>query len=281
MITSKEIQESNYSFIYEKNLPDKTTEFFWYIFKESVINAINYIKTNNNVKFKNNINNIFDSKDYLGEKLEYILSDLLEKSNIFNQLQKEEKYDEIIVEIEKYIIWISRILFLPHANYYHFNIFITNLKRWYKWIKQTSSSDSVNSIGTDSFDNKQKSKHPKKINFEWLVDKTKEDFFLPLFNIRKYICDKNDNFGSEQVIIDKILFFISNYDISNFLNNKSIIMDIVKYIFETKFFKLFILTEIVKYYPIISKLKEYGILDASIPDNFSIEKLFKKNILAF
>lgn len=279
MITSKEIQESNYSFIYDKNLPDKTTEFFWYIFKESVINAINYIRlnTNNNSlrKINNIVNNIFDNdileqKESLGNKLDFILTNLKEKSDLLNRLQKEEKYDEIIIEIESYIKWISRMLFLPHTNYYHFNIFLTNLKRWYKWIKITTSNDSKKSKHHD---------HPKKLNFDWLVDKAKDDFFLPLFNIRKYICDKNDNFGNDQAIIDKILFYISSYDVSIFLNNKNIIFDIIKYVFETKFFKQFILTEIVKYYPIVAKLKEYGFLDITIPDNYSIDKVFKKNIL--
>ena len=305
MISPKEVKESSYSFVYEKNLPDKTTEFFWYIFKESVINAINYIrlekKNNDTEKINNNIiNAIFNTqisesksiRESLMDKLDIILLDLKEKSNKLNQLQEEEKYDEIIIEIEKYIKWISRMLFLPHTNYYHFNIFITNLKRWYKWIKLTSSTDSVNSFGSNDSndlndlknDNIKKSKHhnhPKKLNFDWLVDKTKDDFFLPLFNIRKYICEKNDNFGNEQPIIDKILYYISNYNINSLLINKSIIIDIVKHIFETNFFKLFILTEVVKYYPIVAKLKEYGILDVSIPDNFSIEKLFKKHILLF
>jgi hypothetical protein len=54
MITSKEIKEikeSNYYFIYDKNLPDKNTEFFWYIFKESINNTITPTEKKNETKF--------------------------------------------------------------------------------------------------------------------------------------------------------------------------------------------------------------------------------------
>ena len=40
MLSSKEIDESNYKHIYYKNLPDKNIEFFWYNFKESIINIL-------------------------------------------------------------------------------------------------------------------------------------------------------------------------------------------------------------------------------------------------
>ncbi len=64
MITLKDIEGSKYSHIYNKNLPDKTSEFFWYCFKESIINAINDIKSKNTTKTFGYItsfaNNIFD-----------------------------------------------------------------------------------------------------------------------------------------------------------------------------------------------------------------------------
>ncbi len=39
-IKPDEIESSKYKDVYYKNLPDKTTEFFWYGFKNSIINLI-------------------------------------------------------------------------------------------------------------------------------------------------------------------------------------------------------------------------------------------------
>ena len=106
MITSEEIETSNYKEIYYKNEPDNATEFFWYGFKKSIINLINIVYKDNN------------------HTSSLLLTDLDEKCNLFNQLQSLKKYQEINLEIEKYMRWLARHLFLSHADDQSFSIFI-------------------------------------------------------------------------------------------------------------------------------------------------------------
>ena len=156
MLSSKEVDKSSYKHIYYKNLPDKNIEFFWYNFKESVNNAFN------------NLNQ--ETKKVL--KKYNIQENLIELSNTLNQLQQNEQFNEIQIKIENYIRDISRILFLPYTNEYHFNIFLTNLKRWDTWVLELPD----------------KQKH----KYEWLKNqegnvKVNEDYFLIFLKFKKYI----------------------------------------------------------------------------------------------
>ena len=100
----------------QKNLPDKNTEFFWYGFKNAIINLVTSLKQE--LKKKDNEKDI-DKED----KLNYILKDLEERSNLYNEMQKQNKFEEINIEIEIYMKLISRNFFIQYADDYHFNIF--------------------------------------------------------------------------------------------------------------------------------------------------------------
>lgn len=253
--------------IIKKNLPDKNYEVFWYGFKNSIKNLINYLL--NNSKLVNDDN----------EKLNNILIDLNNKSEELNQYQKKEEYDNIKLEIEKYIKWISRYLFIPYANFYHFNILFTNLKRWTKWI---INKDCENLI--DSPQLEKKNKKNDKIDLNWLKDDSKDDLFIIFFNLLKYCYEYESNsinIGNalEKQIIQKIINNLRKYNPETFYTNKSILESILNLVLQNKFFKPFILIELGKYYNINEKLKNLGYIKNDIPANWTIEKILKKGLL--
>jgi hypothetical protein len=240
MLSPKEIESSKFSFVFEKNLPDKTTEFFWYGFKESILNLYK------------SLNHYPD----LQEKLSVLIENLHNKSNFLNQLQKEENYQEIKIKIEEYIRLFSRNFFILYADDYHFSIYLTNLKRWSKWILESNEN---------------------KISFDFLKE-DEDDYFMVFFNLRKYTAEKYKNKDEEhenQEIILQLNHYIKEYKIYSD-QNKTILDTIYTYLFEKKYFKNTILTEFNKYYPVIKDLKKHNIIEQNIPDYWSIDKLFKK-----
>ena len=271
--------------IIKKNLPDKNYEIFWYGFKNSIKNLINYLL--NNSKLVNDDN----------EKLNNILTGLHNKSEELNQYQKKEEYDNINLEIEKYIKLISRYLFIPYANFYHFNIFFTNLKRWTKWIINKDCDNLIDSPQLEK-KNKKNEKKNDKIDLNWLKDYYKDsskdaskdtsidDLFIIFFNLLKYCYEYesnsiNINTGNalEKQIIQKIINNLRKYNPDTFYTNKSILESILNLVLQNKFFKPFILIELGKYYNINEKLKNLGYIKNDIPANWTIEKILKKGLL--
>jgi hypothetical protein len=252
----EDIDTSKFSFVLNKNLPDKNTEVFWYGFKENIINMIN------NIKHKTE----YQSTEHQ-EHFKFILKDLENKSNKFNILQKEEKFIEINNEIECYIKWISRNFIIQYANDYYFNIYLTNLKRWSKTILEI----------------------PDKIRFDWLEENKNEnenenknktqDYFMIFFNLRKYLCEHNNthhNKIEDTVFIDIFIDVIKKYTTKIMIKNKILLDEIYKMIIDARYMKPSILIEFGKYYPIIKDLQKIGYIKQNIPENFSIEKALKK-----
>ena len=240
MLSPKEIESSKFSFVFEKNLPDKTTEFFWYGFKESILNLYKSLTHNPDLQ----------------EKLSVLIENLHNKSNFLNQLQNEKNYQEIKIKIEEYIRLFSRNLFILYADDYHFSIYLTNLKRWSKWILESKEN---------------------KISFNFLKE-NEDDYFMIFFNLRKYTAEKhkNNNENQEnQEIILQLNNYIKEYKIYSD-QNKAILDIIYNYLFQKKYFKNTILTEFNRYYPVIKDLKKHNIIEKDIPDYWSIDKLFKK-----
>jgi hypothetical protein len=243
MISIQEIENSNFKEVYNKNLPDKNSEFFWYHFKESVENLIeNLERTTDDEKLK--------------EKLISYQLELKSACNLLNKLQKEEKYTDIDSEIEKYMHTIARNLFLPHANSYYFHIFITNLKRWSKWILNLPD---------------------KKFKFEWLQNKVEEDYFMPYFHIKKHITESECNIDIyKNNLLNKIMFHIKKYQTISFIRNQIILSDIYKLIFDEKYFKPSLLTDLSSYFPIKEDLIKIGYLRENLPNHWSFETILKK-----
>lgn len=240
MLSPKEIESSKFSFVFEKNLPDKTTEFFWYGFKESILNL-----------YKS-----FNHNPDLQEKLSVLIENLHNKSNFLNQLQKEENYQEIKSKIEEYIRLFSRNFFILYADDYHFSIYLTNLKRWSKWILESKEN---------------------KISFDFLKEEKDDDYFMIFFNLRKYTSEKHKNSDDDEnkEIILQLNHYIKEYKI--YSDQNKLILDIIyNYLFQKKYFKNTILTEFNIYYPVIKDLKKHNIIEQNIPDYWSINKLFKK-----
>lgn len=91
-----------------KNDPDYDIEYFWYGFKQSMINF--YIKHN----------------------LNYI--HIYEWSNILNKLKINKNYNDIEISIREYILIYAKCI-LKHSfdlSYYDDDILISNIKRWNK-----------------------------------------------------------------------------------------------------------------------------------------------------
>jgi len=272
MITSKDLEGSIYAHIYFRNLPDKSVEFFWYIFKDSIISIVDRLKTLDNNK-----------KEECNCDIDYnkIIIELEKKSNLLNDLQKNEKYEEIKIEIEKYIRAISRYLFIKINDDYSYNIYLTNIKRWSRWVLDEKNN---------------------KLNFNWMNSYDKDDLFLTFFNIKKYIIehsnklkktklDKLDNQENILSILGIIHELVKKYhykyedkdedkhkeeDIIQL--NKDILEKIYNVIFDNKIYKYFptILSILSKYFNVIEDLKNKGLIDNNINNNYSIEKIFTK-----
>ena len=268
VLIDKDIQEK----VSQKNLPDKNIEFFWYGFKNTIINLVNSLKLEMKDKEKNiekekHIDNEKMKNKDKEDKLNFIIKDLEERSNLYNELQKENKFKEINIEIENYIKYISRIFFIKYADDYHFNIYLTNIKRWSKLLNQTK------------YDWLDKTKTKKNNNNEKNNNKTNEDdYFMIFFNIRKYLCERHNNNKNLEENDNIYVEDLKRYDDNLYIKNKLIIGDIYKSMLRNKYLKPSILLEFGKYFPIISDLQKIGCIkeDIDLGLKYSNEKILKK-----
>jgi hypothetical protein len=105
------MKDNKYTFSFNedklnKNDPDYHIEYFWYGFKNSMINFYSFI-----------------NHDY---------SHILLWSQNLNNFKKDKKYSDIELSIREYISQFSLVL-LKHSNtMYHDDIFLTNVNRWNK-----------------------------------------------------------------------------------------------------------------------------------------------------
>ena len=102
--------------------PDFEIEEFWYGFKQSMINYYQYI--------------------YKKEKI----TEIKEWSKKLNILQSEKRYEDIEINIQKYIINYAFDLIKNNAEYYP-NILLSNIKRWNK----ISNKYNFNNIENESY----------------------------------------------------------------------------------------------------------------------------------
>jgi hypothetical protein len=226
--------------ILEKNLPDKDTEFFWYCFKESILNIIN--KSSNTNKF------------------DIILKDLEERSKLYNQMQQEKKFKEINVEIEKYIKSISRSLFIQNANDYDFNIYITNMKRWSKKVLNLPDKNRYSWLKSED-------------NDDYFII-----FFMIRKYICEHSLNiKNDDESVFNLLMRHIIKYDPeplHYNI-----NRIYLDHMYKIILNNKYFKPSLLIEFSNYYPIVKDLQNLDIIKKDIPEHWTIDKIFKKGLL--
>lgn len=102
--------EEKYKFLRYTEKPDRDVEYFWYIFKDFVINTATRYPL------------IKDPKAYI-ENL----------STTLNQLQEEKAYDDIQESIKEVIMTIGWLLLSTHADSHTSHLYLTFVKRWSKW----------------------------------------------------------------------------------------------------------------------------------------------------
>jgi hypothetical protein len=244
MIRREEIEGSKYAYIYDKGLPDKDLEFYWYGFKDSITNAIELHQSN-------------ISKDIVNS----ILAKLDSVKNILNQLQKEEKYDMIHNVIEGIIVWIGKHLMIHYVNSYHFGIYITNVKRWCRWIL--------------------KEKEGGKLSCDWMntIDDDK-DYFTVFFELKTHLLSKSKTKKNNE-IEDTIIKLINKYNPGKASHNLSLLHTIMTYLVESDYLKPNLLETLDQVCPVIDYLKECHKIpvDLIIHKPYSIEKIIKKHSL--
>jgi len=102
--------EEKYKFLRYTEKPDRDVEYFWYIFKDFVVNtATRYPLTK-------------DPKAFI-ESL----------SSTLNKLQEEKAYDDIQEKIKEVIMAIGWVLMSSHADSHTSHLYLTFVKRWSKW----------------------------------------------------------------------------------------------------------------------------------------------------
>jgi hypothetical protein len=247
MISDNESISEITSLILTKNLPDKDIELFWYSFKESIYNIIKH-----NIDISNANENANNT-----DKYNNIIFELKGKSQFYNKLQKEFKFQEIMLDIKEYIKDISRNFFIQKSDNYNFNIYLTNVKRVSKILDI-----------------------PDKIKFDWLENYKEDDLFMIFFYIRKYISDHEDS-SEQRELYDKINKYTIKYD-NNLPNLNKHYLDIIyNLLLKHNYIKPGLLCRFVKYYPVIKDLQKYGFIDKTIniPESWTFEKVFKKGII--
>jgi len=115
--------EEKYKFLRYTEKPDRDVEYFWYIFKDFLLNIASRYPISKNPKF---------------------LVDTL--SSKFNNLQREKAYDKIQSIIKKVIEDVGWILSSSHADSHTSHLFLTFVKRWSKW-----ASPEFSLKGSESF----------------------------------------------------------------------------------------------------------------------------------
>lgn len=208
MISEQEIQSSKFGHIIKQNHPDKEYEFFWYGFKESIINFIN---ASHNIKYSHQI-------------LEY----LDKKSNALNILKEKGNYEIIKYEIEHFIVWIAKCLYLINYDDYHFSIYLTNLKRWNKWIL-----------------------HENDNQFKWM-DIGSDKYFIIFFNLLTQFHEKKNK--NNEII--NLLQKYSNLKDKNY----QYLSQIYQIIIDQKIIKPSIIEILDREFNVIDKLVEIGYL---------------------
>lgn len=230
MISRKEIEESKYSYVIERGLPDHVMEFFWYGFRDSIYNAIN----------QSNISD--DQSDLVKKKLELT-------RNHLNELQSNQKYDEISPIIQDFIIWVSKHLMISCVDRYNFNILITNVKRWSKWILKKGNQ----------------------LSYDWLQG-NENDYFYIFFEIKHFIY--NRSFDKEKELLE----FIIQYTPNKTSNNLVVLNNIMEYLVKNRILKPTLLETLNKCCPVIKCLQDNNIIekDLKLIGPYSILKLLKK-----
>ncbi len=98
-----------YSYILESRNPDKHIEYFWYYFKISIYNFYNYTKVGH----------------YLAREIKY-------QSKLLNSFQQNKQYQDIEIHISNFIYKCLFVMVKNRANFHHYSILLTNIKRWNK-----------------------------------------------------------------------------------------------------------------------------------------------------
>lgn len=227
MLSREEVDGSKYAYVVDKGLPDHILEFFWYGFKDSIYNAVTIDNVNTNLK-------------------NFIICELEKKRKVLNQLQKEAKYDQIFETIQEFIIWISQYLMIPKASHYHFSIYLTNVKRWSKWVLKQGGSD------------------------DWLK-KNNADHFYVFFELKKYVMNKMDTSS-------KLVDLIERYVPEKASNNLSTLHQIMEHLVDADLLKPILLDTLKISCPVLEYLKEREILpkDLEAKKQYSFAKLLKK-----
>jgi len=237
MISRKEIEGSKYAYVIEKGLPDHIIEFFWYGFKDSIYNTI-------------------AQSDVPDQETDLVKAELESTREILNELQSQQKYDEISGIIQNFIIWISRHLMISFVKHYNFNIFVTNIKRWSKWILEKGD----------------------KLCYDWLKNYKKVgddalgDHFYVFFEIKRFVYGRSIPEG------DQILEFVFQYLPDKSCNNLAVLHQLMEYLVKNHILKPTLLEILNDCCPVIECLKTHQILpkDLKVIKPYSFIKLLKK-----
>jgi len=177
----------SFNYLLDTKNPDKELEFFW-------------------LGFKNSIQTFLDDD---GKK------EIEELSNQLNNLQKDEKYDEIEIFIKNHVEKIGYKM-IEKNNGYWANILNTNIKRWIKLLKKDIfETDNVFYILFGIFNNCKSGNKNQSITYEkvqsMIIDYSKTKDFKILYYLMNFSIE-NELFG----VIDKLRLII---DIEPFLKN--------------------------------------------------------------
>jgi hypothetical protein len=243
MIRREDIEGSQYAYIYDKGLPDKDLEFYWYGFSNSIKNTITSPKLH-----------------IPPDILKLTLSKLESTRNILNQLQTEEKYDMILNTIEEFIVWIGRHIMINYGDPYNYAIYITNVKRWGRWIL--------------------KEKEGSKLSFEWM-NKNNSDHFTIFFELKTHLIAKSKCKNNECPVEIKLLGLVNNYNPGKASHNLSLLHEIMEYLIQSDYLKPTLLESLDAVCPVIDYLKNQKKIpgDLKICKPYSFEKILKKHLL--
>uniref|UniRef100_A0A6C0E9D2 Uncharacterized protein n=1 Tax=viral metagenome TaxID=1070528 RepID=A0A6C0E9D2_9ZZZZ len=247
MIRREDIEGSKYKYIYDKGLPDKDLEFFWYGFCDSINNTIKSQTEN----IPHGISELVNSK-------------LESTKKTLNQLQKEEKYNTIQTVINDFIVWIGKNIMIRYANSYHFSIYVTNIKRWALWILHANEG--------------------LKISFDILTEKNinlAEDHFTVFLELKTQLVTKSTVKANTDPTESELLNLISKYETEKPSNNLTILHSIAELLMTSNYLKPTLLDALSSVCPIIDYLKKYKKIPSDLVINkpYSLEKIIKKHLI--
>jgi len=119
---------SKYSYILQSYNPDKYIEYFWYYFKNSIINFCNYDT----------------SKNFGKKQRKRLKKKIASHSKQLNYFQQTKQYLNIEDHIKNFIYYCIFIMFKNRTNKGHYNILITNVKRWNKICSDINKVEIIN-----------------------------------------------------------------------------------------------------------------------------------------